>query len=574
MATALGRLFLLVGLLSAPLQAAEETAGRVPGPAAGPGFVVSHVSGARVYLNGGRARGLVEGTTLELRRDGVPIANLIVEFVADHSASCRVVEGSTVPVPGDRAVLAAAEPVLAAAEPILAASSSREGAATGTAPEPERPQRSSAPEQYPAPKEPLSSAPPAKPTLWGQASGSISLGWRGFADSGPFDRGWSESGARFSLRLLDVAQSAWSLRARMRRREITRDRDWSTRNPRTESDDRLYELSMVYEKPEGRAIVHLGRLSASPFVSLGTLDGALGQFAVSRHVALGGFYGSAAEVEEIGFQSLGEKYGAYARLFSTPPGQGSTSRLVSALVVGVIGEYDGGEVSRQYMALETRLRHGSRWHLFQRAELDLQSGWRQELTGRSSQLSNLSLSSSLRVSSSVQLLLSYDQFRPYRDAETRDTPEQLFDDVLRQGLRAGISFGGARGLRGSTLFGLRREQEGGGSTYSLQTTLLYSARNRLFYGADLSGWGGDVSDGYLATVNVGRAFTGGHDARLTLGHSSTTAAIAEGARTQDWVRLGGRLDLPAGLFVYAEAESVSGDDREGERFLLDLGYRF
>jgi hypothetical protein len=243
-------------------------------------------------------------------------------------------------------------------------------------------------------------------------------------------------------------------------------------------------------------------------------------------------------------------------------------------VVGVLGEYDGGEVSREFVAVETRLRQGSRWHLFQRAELDLQSGWRQELSGRSSQLSNLSLSSSLRVSASTRLLVAYDQFRPYRDAETRATPEELFDDVLRQGLRAGVSFGGARGLRGSTLLGLRRQQDGVGSTYSLQTNLLYSARSRLFYGADLSGWGGDVSDGYLVTAHVGRAFTGGHDVRLLLGHSSTEAAIDPVARTQDWVRLGGRFDLPAGLYVYSEAELVTGDDREGERFLLDLGYRF
>ena len=83
-----------------------------------------------------------------------------------------------------------------------------------------------------------------------------------------------------------------------------------------------------------------------------------------------------------------------------------------------------------------------------------------------------------------------------------------------------------------------------------------------------------MSEGYLATLEVGRAWSGGHDVRLTFGHSSTTASIDDLERLQDWLRLSGRLDLPAGLYAYVEVETVSGDDREGERFLLDLGYRF
>ncbi len=580
-------LVMALAAITGPATAAAEKAAKDVEPAGvEAAFRVSYVSGARVYVDGGRTRGLAEGAMLELRRDGVVVATLVVDFVAEHSASCRLADGSAAPVPGDRAVLAAPATSTAAATTTVPAATTAARLESQEAPgdtgaEPtavgdtaaQTTPRGAPPGSEPSP-EPASRYS-ARPHTWGQqASGSFILGWRGFSDAGPYDRGWSEDGARFNLRLLDVAQSPVSVRARLRRREIDRDRDWSDRNPSSESDDRLYELSLVYEKPEGRTILHVGRLGASPFVGLGTFDGGLAQVRVSRHTSVGGFYGSAADVEELGFESFGEKYGAYARYSSLPPGEASRSKIVSDVMVGFVGEYDAGEVSRQYVAIESRVLNGSRWHLFERAEIDLQSGWRQEVTGQSSQLSSLTLSSSVVLTPSVRLLASYDQIRPYRDADSRDTPEELFDDLLREGLRVGVSFGGARGLRGSTMLGTRRQQQGVGSTYSLQNTLLYSARSRLFYGLDLSGWGGDVSDGYLASAHVGRAFAGGHDVRLTLGHSSTTAAIESAAHVADWVRIGGRFDLPAGLYIYGEAELLSGDDREGERFLLDLGYRF
>ena len=46
-------------------------------------------------------------------------------------------------------------------------------------------------------------------------------------------------------------------------------------------------------------------------------------------------------------------------------------------MLAFVRENADGDVSREYLSLESRFGNGSRWSLFQRAELDLNTGWRQ-----------------------------------------------------------------------------------------------------------------------------------------------------------------------------------------------------
>ncbi|MDX1385282.1 MAG: hypothetical protein R3190_16635, partial [Thermoanaerobaculia bacterium] len=316
--------------------------------------------------------------------------------------------------------------------------------------------------------------------------------------------------------------------------------------------------------------VQAGRLGANPFVSLGYLDGALGQARLGRHHHLGGLAGAAAEIDDLGFESEGTKYGAFYR-FDTA---GAPGTAVADLTVAAITEEADSEVSRDYVSLETRVRGGGgRWHLFQRAEVDLNRDWRQEVTGRSSQLTNLSLSTSYQISPGVRWVASYDQFRPYRDADTRHTPEEVFQDFLRQGFRTGVYLNGRR-LAGSLLVGVRDREGDLDPTTSFSGTLRYSFAQRLYVLARASTFDGDATDGFYGSIDLRRAFRGGHDVGLTYGYTGSTVKRTSEDRSHDWVRLSGRVELPARLFASAEIETLSGDDQEGTYLYLDLGYRF
>ncbi|KAB2962247.1 MAG: hypothetical protein F9K18_10070, partial [Thermoanaerobaculia bacterium] len=77
---------------------------------------VSYVSASAVYLDAGRAAGLDVGARLRLVRDGADIAEVEVDFVAEHSASCRIVRAPGSIRTGDRAILLAAAPAPPAGE--------------------------------------------------------------------------------------------------------------------------------------------------------------------------------------------------------------------------------------------------------------------------------------------------------------------------------------------------------------------------------------------------------------------------------------------------------------------------
>ena len=55
----------------------------------------------------------------------------------------------------------------------------------------------------------------------------------------------------------------------------------------------------------GRIRTFIGRLGAGAFSGLGYLDGALGQWAITPSFKVGGFFGAAAEVDSLGFESTG-----------------------------------------------------------------------------------------------------------------------------------------------------------------------------------------------------------------------------------------------------------------------------
>lgn len=534
---------LIAVLLAVALGAAARAAERT--------LHISYVSASTVYVDAGRDAGLETGERLRIVRDGAEIAVVEVAWVAEHSASCVVVSETRAVASGDVAVfLDPGGQVVPEPQP----------------PEPEEPE--------PAPTVALPQPPnDGYGTVgrigtvnqpWAKTSGSISVRLQTYQD-GVSGRGFDESTGRINFRLREIDGRPLEMRARLRSRDVRR--DGLSGNS---TDDRLYELSLTYNPPEGRFSFQVGRLGASPFMSLGYLDGVLALVRFHDDAAsVGAFYGLRPEIAELGFDSTGRKYGTFVKLEHR---REETPFYAEAVLAG-IGEYFGGEVDREYVSIESRF-GARRWSFSQLAEIDLNSGWRKDVAGQSQQVSNLSLSGWFRATERFRLSVSYDRRQRYRTLDTRPIPEEQFDDKLRQGLRLGFQYGKPRGLNFSATVG-RQTREGDEPTTSFAASVYHTGLGggRWLLGADFSGYQGATVEGSLVTLRIRRVI-GRHDVGLVVGTSTTTVAFTGDKRQNQWARLTGTLQLPKRFYVITEIEYDVGDDLEGQRLIVELGRRF
>ncbi len=535
-----------------------------------PVLQISHVGADSVYLNGGRSHGLTVGQIVAVVRDGEPVAELQVAFVSKKSASCRVVDSRLEIVLGDQAI-----PIASLDEPAAPAET-----ATAEPPAP-GPPTVGAPDQ-PEKDRKVSSSPPRSGSdrKWANFSGTLSVRWHHFEDGSDVPRSFDQTTARVNLRSQSL-NGAYEARIRVRGREDRRYRQAEATE--TSRRDRLYELAFAYEPPEGRIFLEAGRMASSPMLGFDYLDGVLGEYRFPRKGAkdnkshffgVGGFYGQRSDVDDIGLGADGAAFGAF---FHYKRKRTRESPFYADLLVGGIRETYEGEVSREFVSIYGRLGSGSRWSFYQRADVDINTDWRRELSGDDYQVSNILSSVNYRFSDSMRLGLSYDHRQRFRDFENRDTPEEIFDDRLREGFRLTAQIGDPRGWRLTSSVGVRTEEGSKEDAYTGTGSLFHTnlGGHGVLLGLDFSGFSGDTSDGYRVSLRTRKYFNGGHDIGLTLGTAITSNVIGGVPvdRENEWIRLNGTARLPKRFFVLAEIEVTEGDDLAGERFIVQLGYR-
>ncbi len=184
-------------------------------------------------------------------------------------------------------------------------------------------------------------------------------------------------------------------------------------------------------------------------------------------------------------------------------------------------------------------------------------------------------SGSYSFSKAVRLGLSYDQSRLVRTLDDRFTPEELFDDALREGYRLTAYLGTAKTVRGNFSVGQRWKKGNPDRSLAYSANIYHSNvfHWNMLVGADYSGFDGDTSSGFRAGLRVQKYFSSGHDLELTYGTSTTDLATTGEVRKNQWLRLSGTLQLGRRFYLLGELESATGDDLEGERLFLQLGYR-
>lgn len=522
-------------------------------------LTVRYRSAANIYLDGGRDQGLAVGDRLVVTAGRETVGELEVVYVADQSASCRIVRETRPLRAGDVATLKA-RPAPPAPAP----------AAVPPAPAPPP----VVVEPAPATASALAAASAAddRPQPWARARGGVSVGFYKVDDQTPSAYDFEQRTARFDLTLSDISGRPLSFTTRLRSRQDVRARTLSSFNPQDERQDRVYELALRYEPPSQSFAFEAGRIGISRFVGIGYLDGALFRYQVAPGLHLGAFGGQRADPDGVEVGGKGPKYGAFVGL---APG-GRWARSWEIVLAGV-REMAADDVSREYLSAESRFGSGSKWNLYQRAEIDWNRGWRlQASNGRTFQLSNLSVGANLRLSPSASASLSYDNRRNYRSHLNRSVPETFFDDLTRQGLRAGLYLGRGNGLSGSVGGGLRLAESGGKNTYSGSASVRHGnlLGGRLYLGADGSGYSGGFGDGLMLSGRVGRRFGAGHTLDLSYTRSLYRVADTQESRHTQWLRLSGRGELGHGVYLLGDLEYDQGDDLKGPRAFVELGYQF
>ncbi|MGD8895052.1 MAG: hypothetical protein PVJ73_03365 [Acidobacteriota bacterium] len=530
--------------------------------ASGPSFAVEYRSADSVYVDGGRAAGLDVGDRLQLLDGQTVVAELEVLHAAERSASCRVLRESRPVHQGDRVVL------VARAGPTTARTAVG-GAAPAASP------RDAAP---PAPSttggDELAEETPGVP--WARVYGAASIGYYRSWDGSETDLDYQERTARVDLVASDIAGQPLSFALRGRLREDIRARELSRRSPASVRTDRIYELALRYDPPDSRVGFELGRIGVSRFVGIGYLDGALVRFLARPGIQVGAFGGRQADLANL--DGTGHKYGGFVRL---SPG-GRYARGGYDVLLAFVRENAEGEVSREYLSLESRFAGGGRWSLFQRAELDVNRGWRQEVTGKSYQLSNLGLSGNLKVSPSSWLFVSYDGLRNYRYYRNRWIPEDVFDSLLRQGLRAGVNVSKPGGFGAAASFGMSLKEQDPihpdldiANAYFFNGGVRHSSLFRgISVGLDGSGFTNGYTKGGLVSARAGWRAAAGHTLDLSFGYSRYRVEQTQQDRAQQWLRLIGRAELGRRLYVLGDLEYDNGDDLEGPRAFVELGVLF
>jgi hypothetical protein len=536
-----------VSFLTFVLLAAPAVAGEIR-------LEVKYRSAGTVYLAGGSADGLAVGDRLSVVTKGSTVGELEVVFLAEHSASCKVVSETRPVQAGDAAVIRKVDaPKVEAATPetsVSDVSSSASAARLASG---------------------LGGSTSSEALPWARARGSLSVGWSKLWDDTANAFDFEQRTARLDLGLWEIGGRPLQLNARARSRQDLRARPPGFGGiPSDERRDRLYELSARYDPRDGRFSFEAGRIGVSS-LGLGYLDGATAELRAYRTLRLGGFFGNRADVERVTGFSSGHKYGGYLRLSAGGlywPGNYDATAFV-------VRELAGSEVSREYVGVQSRI-SSKGFHFSEWAEVDLLRGWRESADGKKTQLSNLSLATSYRVTPSASLAVSYDQRRNYRTAETRSVPDILFDTFMHQGLRTSVDLARPGGISASGFFGVRLHDQQSATAYSYGGGVRHPNMlgTHLATSLDGSAFTNGTTTGYQGSARLGRT------ARSVMGDigfglSSYTLAGGAGARRQnEWLRLSARGDFGHGVWLYGELEYDKGDDVKGPRGAFELGYRF
>lgn len=375
------------GVGAAPVKASGPAAGR---PAVAK---IVYVSGGSVYLEAGREQGVTSGDSAEARRDGRPIAGLIVREVTSRRALCDTFAVVSMPAIGDVVrYMARARPevVPADADTIVAD--------TGVA--------------------------PARP-ITSRAARRV---WRGRIGAGLLSVN-PENGSRISQPTLDFRLDRWGgaidLHGDIRGRS-------TAVSSATDREARVYRLAATIHDDQSSRRLTFGRQVLTSAPGAAFFDGVVAEFDRGAWT-LGAFGGGAPEPNDFAPSFSQIQTGGFARVRRT------RDRRTWSATMGILDTRYKGVIDRDALFLDVSHSAPGR-ALFAAEEIDLNPGWKRDLGDPSVSATSTFLYGRQAFGKVVTLDAGFDNRRSVRLARDRESSETLFDDRYRRGASSGLTW--------------------------------------------------------------------------------------------------------------------------------------
>ncbi|MDZ7266833.1 MAG: hypothetical protein ONB48_06385 [candidate division KSB1 bacterium] len=520
-------------------------------------FRVRHVTLDAVYFNGGSVLGVRAGDKVWVMRNGERLLPLEVKYVSEHSASCLLETGA-----------AGSLPQVKIDDPILWVIPLDEYLKrVPPATEPKSKPAAAAPARRPVVSPPKRYAGGRRPSN-NEVTGHFSLQSYGQRDQGPQSFDFQESSAY--LRLQVERLGGLPVRLLARTRSVRRSQQPGTGVWQTQPvAHRVYEVALEWEAATSPVEFAVGRMLRHDLRGVGYLDGMALSYRLGPRWKAGLFGGFDPDLSGSGMRAAGRKIGGALQM-KTPVRQAGELTLA---VTGV-GQYRGGEISREFLAAQTELNWPGRFYLMQYAELDLNRAWR-TASGGALALSNAYFNLTCYPQEKISLGLSYDARRLIRTWETRTLADSLFDASLRQGWRGQVSYQ-PTALYRIAIDGGWQGQGNAPAVYSagIMASAAELWRSGFSVNARFSYFGNALARGYYPGLEISRRLLA--ILSVSLGGGVYAYRMTNPAATQNnpWERL--RLDahLNRAFFLSATVERFHGDTMRFVRGFGELGWRF
>ena len=508
---------------------------------------VEYLAADAIYIDAGSGAGIQLADRVEIRRDGILIARLEVVFVAENSASCKVIEEFQTLRLGDTALVTVeTAAVLSLPEKVVA-------------------------ETYPDEIRNLSHPLEGieEDVLTPHLSGRVGLQYNLQDDLDEFDYDYRQPTMLLHLQLQNLFSTNHNLNLRMRLRRNLRDQT-SSINSEDAWNNRFYEVSLTYDNASSPWSYQIGRISSRQVSSIGSFDGLLGEYRFTPNWTVGLLAGTQPDLQNTRPQTDETKGGVYAIH------EGTLAQSVKfASTVALVGRYVRGNISREFVYQQLNMRFGRSWGLYQSAEVGVNRGWRQETADGTLSLSNILLNLRYTPTRVVSASLGYDTRTILRTFATRDTPDSLFDDAYRQGLRTALSLrlpqrlqitlgGGLRFTGGEDL--LTRSFYGGIG----QHDILHSGLH-----ADLriSGYRNLYTTGWQPTLRISRLLLQRLNTALQIGQNRYNLNGRDEQLVYNWIRLKGDTHITKTFYLSLAGEIYRGNSQSTNRVFLEFGVR-
>lgn len=522
----------LAGMASGSSVAEEVTCG------------VRYLSAEHVYLDMGSSAGLTVGMTVQVVRDGQAVAELEVVFAAEHSASCKIVSSVGEIGVGDPVVFEVAG--TSAVPPAEAAVVSRQRTRAGS-------DQSAGTTSHSGPS----------------VSGTFAVQWDHSDETA--GRGLENNlySLPFRVRVTRLGNQM-EFRARGSVRRIER-KGYSPSIPSLEWRNRIQEVALVRDGRDLDWHFAIGRVGGRYTAAAGPFDGLSFNGRIGAGIRLGAFGGFAPEWGDLGFGTDDHLAGINFHLNHRTDGGGMID-----LIMAAVGRYRDGEISREYVTMTTIWNPVRKLSVLQAAELDINRGWRKEAAGSSLDLSSLALAGRYKITGGVDVNLGYDDRVPVRTWETKSLPDNLFTEAGRVGWRAGVNMRTSGGI-GLGLSGTLRDHSRTGETSTSWNARAYAPNwpvRRLSLDASVRGFDGPFLTGWAPMLGGTVTTAGRTRIRLEGGYYGYSGTAGDEQRSNTWVKGGVTQDFSTHWSVGADYRRDWGDDIDGQRWFLEMRYRF